>query len=304
MRLGIKTGLKGDYKSEIIQAKPEFVEIWYNSGKAADYQDLFRFLTQQKVPFGLHFWGALPDITLANIAYPDSYINQKSYQLYQQTVEIAAKHKCLYVNLHPHGYRLTKVDFSAEKFAPYTKAADKKTCLDNLHKHLTQLSEFGKNVGVPIFIEAAPKYANGTPWTGSTGRLHPVDIGEIPVTDISGIFEIPNLFFANDFGHIGSVMVNKTRQQIIDFIMLTTQKYLAQTRLLHIGYLLPPFLGTDYHGSLKYPEFATDLAVPNKSETQQLLQLFKDNDDVLALVEPESDHVGNFQELKKLLQQL
>jgi len=302
MQLGIKTGLKGDYQAEITQAKPDFVEVWFNAGKADHYQDLFGYLKRQKVPFGLHFWGALPDQTLANLAYPDRMINHESFKLYRLTLEIAARHRCLYLNLHPAGYRLTRVDFQKEEFKPFSKPAAKKICLINFIHHLSSLGELGQKLGVQILVESAPKYANGTPWTGPAGRLQPVYIGEIPVTDLAlDLFNLPNIYFANDFGHTASALTNVSRTQISDFLITTTRKFFDHTRLLHIGYLLPPYIGTDYHGSLLYQEFSTDAAVPNKSEMIKLLKLFVKRADVLALVEPESNHVGNFQALNQLV---
>ena len=76
------------------------------------------------------------------------------------------------------------------------------------------------------------------------------------------------------------------------------------TKLLHIGFIIPPYNGTDYHSCLYYDEFKTETAVPNYNETKQLLKMFINRDDVGVLVEPEKDHVGNFESLKQMFQDL
>jgi hypothetical protein len=42
-----------------------------------------------------------------------------------------------------------------------------------------------------------------------------------------------------------------------------TKKIFHQTKVLHLGYVIPPYNGTDFHDHLDNLLFETDQAVPN-----------------------------------------
>ncbi|HCM37268.1 MAG: hypothetical protein UV61_C0008G0141 [Candidatus Gottesmanbacteria bacterium GW2011_GWB1_43_11] len=303
MKLGIKVGLRPESVANLVATKPDFCEIWFHSGKIDQYDDLFRQIKRLGPKIGLHFWGALADDTEANLSFPDSLILEASKKLVKKTIETAARNGCFYVNVHPGASRLSRIDFEAEQVYPYGKQLEVTDCHESLQASLTELAEFAKNVGVELYIESVPRHFLGHPWHGTQGRLKPVVIGQIPVTIIAQILKqsVANLYFTNDFGHTASNLVTNDRTIIKDGLFTTTRSLATFTKLLHVSYIIAPYNGTDYHGCLYYPEVNSSTAVPNHDETKQLLKLFVDRPDVAALVEPETDHVGNFAVLKTLV---
>lgn len=301
MKLGIKIGLRNNWQHDVIQTRPDFVEVWFHAGQIEKYKQLLNFLQQQHTPIGLHFWGCLPDQTLANLAHPDKQILQYSRNLVKKTIDLASNYQVIYVNLHPGATKLAKIDFDQEKTEPLTKPADINICMATLTESLVDLAGYAKKRQTRLLVESVPKLCLGTPWHGRIGRLQPIDIGELQIKNLVKLLNIDNLYFTNDFGHTAGNIISSHRTTIKQFLFNTTEQLADKTKLLHVSYIIPPYNGTDYHGSLTYDEFETTSSLPNYQETQRLLKLFVDRDDVYALVEPETDHVGNFLALKQLV---
>lgn len=301
MKLGIKVGLLGNPKKDLETTFPDFAEIWFNCNKIDKYGDLFSQLNKLHVPSGLHFWGSLPDGTMTNLAYPDREILKNSKLMVKETIDTAAQHKCIYVNLHPSGRILTKVNFEKELFQPFSNKIPTHQALLILTESLSELSEYAQKQGIILLIESTPKRALGQGWHGKDARLKPSDIGEFLVTEIESVLKIPNLYFAHDFGHTAANFITSDRKIIFGNLIDIARHLSIKTRLLHISYIISPYNGTDYHGKLYAPEFNTSDAVPNYPEMLELLTLFVKRNDVYALVEPESDHIGNFKFLKNMV---
>lgn len=305
MKLGIKVGLRSDWKNDLLATRPDFCEIWFDSRKINDYEALFSFLKNEHIPAGIHFWGATPDGTLCNLAYPDKDILQTSRNLARITLEKATSQNALYVNFHPCGKLLSRVDFEKEEFTPYTNVSLLTKSLSILNESFTDLAYLSNKLGVILTLESTPQLALGNPWTGKQGRKNPISIGEFLVHEIEPLFsEINDLYFANDFGHTCGNVVTNDRQVVFDTVANIARRLAFKTKLLHVSYIIPPYNGTDYHGCLYYDEFRTDIAIPNHYEMLTLLKLFKNRPDVFALVEPEKDHPRNFQALKQLVTEL
>lgn len=301
MKLGIKTGLRNDWKKDIETTRPDFCEIWFDASKPAAYTDLFSYLHQQSVPFGLHYWGATKDGILSNIAYPDANIIKESLQLLTDTIELAASHECIYVNFHPCGRLLTRVDFEKETFGILTKEADMTTCITNFFESVSSLARIASANGVTLTVESAPSYSSAGEWMGASGRVKTLDIGEFRTELIVDIYDIPGIYFANDLGHTAANVVSHAREKPLQYLKNIARRLKKKTRLLHVSYLIPPYNGTDYHGSLTYDEFNSPAAMPNHAETIELLKLYKDLPEICALVEPETNHIANFFALKSLV---
>ncbi len=301
MKLGIKVGLRSNWKSDIDAARPEFCEFWFHAGKIPEYEPLFAYCKAQNIAAGLHFWGAAADGTLANFAYPDSDVLTLSRKMVQDTIDTAAKHQAVYVNLHPSGSVLAKVDFEREEFIPISKQLPFHQTRTILQESLEQIGNYAHAKGIILTVESVPLQALGHPWTGLKGRLKPTNIGEFPIAEMEKILPIPNIYFANDFGHSAGNIISENRNEVKEYIFSVVRRHAAKTKLLHVSYIIPPYNGTDYHGCLYYDEVYTTAAVPNYNELKELLKLFISRDDVYALVEPEKDHPGNYQTLQKLV---
>lgn len=305
MNLGIKVGLRSDWKNDLLATRPDFCEIWFDSRYIDDYDDLFSFLKKERIPAGIHFWGATPDGTLCNLAYPDKDTLQASIKLARKTIEKAASQNALYINFHPCGKLLSRVDFEKEEFTPYTKITSPIESLRVLQESFTELAYLSKKLGVILTIESTPQLALGNPWSGKLGRLKPISIGEFLVQEIEPLFsQIDGLYFANDFGHTCGNVISNDRQFIFETLVNIARRLADKTKLLHVSYIVPPYNGTDYHGCLYYDEFRSLAAIPNRDEMLGLLNMFRNREDIFALVEPETDHPRNYYALKQIVFEL
>jgi hypothetical protein len=304
MKLGIKTGLKGNSKADLEAARPDFCEIWFDSRKPEAYTDLFQVIKNVGCEVGLHFWGALSDNTLANLSYPDGEVLKASKVLVKTTIDVAAKNHCWYVNVHPGGALLSIVNFEKEEFKSYGIRKEFADCALVLGQSLMELGQYALERGVQLLVESVPKLAIGTPWHGPSGRFKPVDLAELPIEYLKPFVKAGNVSFTNDFGHTAANLDTPDRGKIAAFLFDTTQELAPYTKLIHTGYVIPPYNGTDYHGCLYYDEFKTLDAIPNYDEMQKLLRLFENRTDIGALVEPATDHPKNFAFLKQLIQSL
>ena len=302
MKLGIKVGLKNNSYQDLISAAPDFCEVWFHVNKIADYNNLFSQIKQLKIGAGLHFWGNTSNNTLVNLAYPNKQNLSESIELVKQTINVASKHNCLYVNMHPGSSVLSNVNFERDviDFKPFGKQISLQLLQETFYNSVHKLANYADNLGIKLIIESVPKYSYSVNSLGQLDRNVYVDFGELPIEIIKTVLNIDNVYFANDFGHTLANQENLARSQLLENLWSVSKKLLTKTKLLHVSYIIPPYNGTDYHGSLLFDEFTSDLAIPNKSEMIKLLSLYKKND-IYALVEPVSDHVGNFQMLKSLL---
>ena len=301
MQLGIKVGLKSDWKSDLEATRPQFCEFWFHSGKIHEYNPLFAYCKANNIAVGLHYWGTMPDGTSSNLAYPDPEILKNSRQLIKNTIDAAAKHKSIYVNLHTAGSTLAKVNFETEEFLPFGSQIPNHKALIILKESLQIISGYAKNRGVCLTVESTPARALGTPWTGKAGREKPTFIGEFLVSDLEKILPIDNIYFANDLGHTAGNIISENRNAVKDYLFSVVRRLAPITKLIHVSYVVKPYNGTDYHGCLYYDEVHSLSAVPNYNEIKELLKLFVTRNDVYALVEPEKDHPGNFVALQKLV---
>ena len=304
MKIGIKIGLKSDWKNDLIKTQPEFCEIWYDARYPEKYDEIFQYLLAHQIPSGLHFWGVTHDGILANLAYPDKVIFESSMKLALSCLETAKKRKCIYVNFHPTGTVTSKIDFDKELIEPVGIRYSYKETYPRLEESFSNLATIASENGTIITLESVPKLTMRHGWNGKNARLDTTDMGEMPITEIEEIFDVPNIYFAHDFGHTLGGLINPTRTLAIDFIFNIARRLQNKTKLLHVSYIVPPYNGTDYHGSLCYDEFSTTSAIPNRDEIKQLLKMYLTQDEIYALVEPEKDHIGNYRALEKLVREV
>jgi hypothetical protein len=302
MKLGIKVGLLGDSYTDLIKSQPDFCEVWFDSRKINLYDKLFHQIKSLKIDCGLHFWGATKDNFLANIAFPDQKILQDSLSLIKKTIDTASNYGFSYVNIHPGSTILTKVnldngplDFSATKNKTTLELATK-----TLRNSLFELSQYAKNKHIKFYLESVPMYCYKK-INHIINRNIYEKIGELPLAIIKQMMDIDNLYFTNDFGHTLANSKSTNRYELIKYLVDESKNLLSKTKLLHVGFIIPPYNGTDYHGCLYEKAIENKIAIPNKSEIISLLKMY-DKQNVWALAEPAKDHVGNFLYLKQLYQ--
>ncbi len=301
MKLGIKIAITNSSIADLDAANPAAAEVWFNIAHAEDYTPLFEALKKRKIDVGLHFWGALPDGTWMNIAYPDSNLINHSLKFMRDTIKIAARYGFSYVNIHPGCQAKVAIDFEHESFRLLSNPVDLHTSESLFIENAIDLSEYAKALNIVFTVETVPlRVTSG--WYDIQARLHPMNIYELPVESIISASE-HGLWVANDFVHTSANKITDTAIDVWKYLKVTTEKLAPTTRLIHLGFLLPPYNGTDFHDMLDNPLLETDQAVPNKKQMMDLLQIFNNRDDVWIITEPKTDHVKNYFLAKAILTQ-
>ncbi len=298
MKLGIKTAPDNSYKKDIEATHPGMVEVWYNASNPDNYTDLFSYLKTKKLDIGLHFWGITAGNLLANLSYPDQALASASYALVKQTIDAAASNGCVYVNIHPDLLILLQVDFNSLATKPMSDPTDQIQAMTVFSQKAAELHEYAKLKGVILTVETVPMRDTPT-WNPSADRTQAVNIHQMPL-QIHHNLAARGMYIANDFCHTACNLISDDRDAVSDFLFTTTKTLAPQTKLIHLGFVIPPFNGTDFHDSLDYSLFDT-AAIPNKKQTIELLKLFANRDDVWILVEPKTDHPKNYFLAKTLI---
>jgi len=300
MKLGIKSGLLGDSLHDITVTRPEFTEIWFNITNSDAYEPLFEGLKKASVPAALHFWGITKDGYYPTCSYPDQELINESLSLMKRTIDIAANHHCLYVNIHPGVTTKTHLDFSKKIFKVVQKTKNSAIGEQLFFEHIQVLDAYAKSRGVLLTVETVPTRVV-TPWHGPR-NTPTTKMYEIPLETLQKAATLYGIAIANDFGHTAGNIIATSREHVWDFLRTHTKRMAPMTRLLHISFLEAPFNGTDFHDDLDNIHFLTGQTVPTYMQMQNLLQLFLNRNDVYALVEPPTDHQKNFRLLKNLVQ--
>jgi hypothetical protein len=292
MKLGIKVGLQKESLTDLKHPDIACCEVWFNIAKKNDYDVLFAALKARRIDVGLHFWGVLPDNTWTNIAYPDRALIKSTLALMQETIDIAARHGFQYVNIHPGMRCNVQLDLTAWQYKPISAPVDKNIAQDTCIENAIRLNDYAKKQGVVFTVETVPqRVANGMVTNTRQARLAPMNIYELPASTITKL-AANKLWIANDFGHTAANIISNNKEDVWTFVYDFTKRIASQTRLIHLGFVIAPYNGVDFHSDLQISE-DTD-SVPNRNQIKKLLQLFKTRDDIWVLAEPEANHVENF----------
>jgi hypothetical protein len=292
MKLGIKIAPDSDWKQDIESAHPAMVEVWYNASKPADYDDMFAYLTTKRLDVGLHYWGALSNGLLTNIAYPDPKITEPSLALIRATIDIAAKNHCRYVNMHNEMRVLMNIDADYIHASIASIPADLILSTQTFLEHMRMLKTYADDRRVVLTVETVP-LRDTTDWNAARGSAQIIDPYHLPM-DVSLELGRRGFALANDFAHTACNMISDDRGAVWQYLYNISKTLAPATRLIHLGFIIPPYNGIDNHDTLANPIFDTPAAIPNKKEMIELLKLFPNRDDVWILVEPKADHVKNY----------
>ncbi len=294
MILGIKVGPDKQSFLDLALTRAPFAEVWFNVNRADDYNELFAELVRRKIQVGLHFWGALPDGTCTNIAYPDNAVLIQSLAMMKQTIDIAAQNGFQYVNIHPGSRAIVAVDLLKVLFRlkskPVDLAVSQALCIENsldLHTYATRK-------GIIFTVETVPNRIT------NDSRQNPVNIFELPMSVIEELAG-KDVSIANDFGHTAATIITENPNSIWHHLKHITTSLSQHTGLIHLGYTVPPYNGTDFHDHIDNTLFQTNQAIPNMHQTIDLLKLFRNRNDVWVLVEPNGRHKENYFLAQKLL---
>ncbi len=300
MKLGIKVNADAESFDRLAMTSPQLAEVWFNANDPDRYASLFAELQRRNCDVGLHFWGQLDGGILPNIAYPDDEILQNSIELIQRTIDLAHHHGFQYVNIHPGSAAIIRVDYQAQRYDVIKDPVDMDDAIARFISHATDLTEYAKQKKIVFTVETVPPKIT-TGWYTASTRLSPKPSFELPVRAIIAAAKA-GIHVANDFTHTAANIISDDASAVFTYLRGITEMIAPMTRLVHAGYVIPPYNGTDNHDHFSNPLFVTDQAVPNHNQTIELLQLFSSRDDVWILAEPKDDHQGNYFYLKKLLE--
>lgn len=303
MTLGIKVGPQKQSFIDLEQTNAPFAEVWFNIERANDYTELFTELTGRKMQVGLHFWGTLQDGISPGFGYPDRAILEGSEKLVKKTIDIAARHNFQYVNIHPGSRAIVKIDLDRMDYPYVSKPIALAEAQAIFLEEMDTLNQYARSRGVVLTVETVSRLLQKTDWYNPESRLKPIDIYQLPVASIQAAGE-SGIAVANDFVHTATDLESSNPRKIWEYLYHATNRLAATTRLIHLGFLVPPYNGTDNHDTLENPVLDTDQALPNKQQMIELLKCFKNRQEVWILVEPNGHHAENYFLAKNILAQI
>lgn len=300
MKLGIKVNADAHSFDRLRGADPDLAEVWFNANEPDRYTDLFDELRRRGCEVGLHFWGTVSGTVLPNISYPDATIIDASMTLIKHTIDIASNRGFQYVNIHPGSSALLTVDFKKERYDILKPAADLDDAIERFLTNVSELQDYAQKKDIVFTVETVPlRITDG--WYTADARSHPKQVHELPIAAIVRAASA-GIAVANDFCHTAASIITEDASSVWRFVHGMTTLLAPMTRLIHIGFVMPPFNGTDNHDQLDNPILDTSNAVPNTHQLIELLKIFSDRSDVWILAEPNNQHVKNYLLVKKLLE--
>lgn len=299
MTLGIKVGPQQSSIHDLTETGVSFAEVWYRPDRPDDYTELFSWCGSHDISLGLHHWSLTQEGFWQTFAYPGERISTESELAIQTTIDHAAALGAVYVNIHSGSLRRVLYDFQTHEPQIVSAPVDRPTGIQHAIGTIMRCDAYARSKGILLTVETTPPsiYPAGHEFDKTSD---PVDISELSVSEFAHM--MPSVHIANDFSHTAAGCISDSRSQVYNHLVLTTQKLFPQTRLLHVGFDIDPYNGTDFHDSLSNPYFvSSNRAVPNMSELIRLLAPFTKRPDVYALVEPVTDHIGNYKILADLV---
>jgi hypothetical protein len=303
MKAGIKFG-PANWKKILHNYFPECCEVWFRVEWLDKYKEMFSFLKKEQIPTGLHFWAVLSDKVMPNFAYPEPTIRVNSVALLKKTIDIAAKNNFSYVVFHPGSYHLTRIDFSKSCMTNIdNRSTTKKTGEKILIENLLTLRDYAVENKINLYVETLPS-REPQHWRNlSSGRLKTHNSANISIKTFYKLAKL-GISICNDICHTSSDVISDDINYLFSQLFNKTNRLAAQTKLIHVNTMLPPFNGTDQHCGLLDKDFSKKEIFPSKSQYIKLLRLFKERDDVWVIPEPMSKHIENTKALLNLLEEV
>lgn len=300
MKLGMKVGPQPQSITDVQTACPDFVEVWYDCTRPDDYNNLFAFLQENRIETGLHFWGSLTGL-YPTLAYEDPDVTGEFMMLMKKTIDVAARNRFSYVNIHPGTRAKVAINYQEETFSVLSKPSQLHSSIERFIKNAKRLKQYAEQRSVLLTVETvAPISKNHWITNAMEGRNKPFNAYELPIQAIFSAAK-EDIAIANDFAHTAASCITDDAKKVWDFLLETTKTLAPKTKLIHIGFLVPPYNGTDFHDHFDNPLFQTSKAVPNNHQMIQLLKLFQNQNNVFSLAEPNGRHVENFRFAQKML---
>ena len=283
-------------------------EIWFNVNEIEQYDAPLRWFVDRDVKLGLHHWGLttmaeFPDVTIKpNLATHHTEVRKQTLRQIRTTIEYAESLGAVYVNAHPGARHLEQIDFATGTQAIVADAEP--TSVEEAERLLLEaakeLHQYATDRDVLFTIETLPAREN----QNYKERRNVYDAGSSRLSSIAKIGAQGN-FIANDISHTTAHfgLSNESRDKMWQQLLDWTKTAAPHTKLLHVNTMAPPFNGTDSHDGITSDDFAGDV-FPTRDQLIQWLQIFKDRDDVYAVLEPRDHMAENYRALVQLLTEL
>ncbi|MBI3577245.1 TIM barrel protein [Candidatus Gottesmanbacteria bacterium] len=301
MILGIKVGPDRQSFLDLEQTNAPFAEVWFDVNRADEYMELFAELKRRHMQVGLHFWGIVSDQIMVSFGHPDQNVLDGSRKLVKQTIDIAAREGFAYVNIHPGSRAIVQMDLGHMDYPSISEPVPVEQANKIFLEEMRALDHYAKTKGVVLTVETVCRKVPKTKWYEPSSRLNPIDLHQLPAASVAAAGSV-GIAVANDFVHTESHAASENPTDIWTYLSDMTRQMAPQTRLVHLGFMVPPLNGCDTHDSLDNPLLETDQAVPNRRQMIELLKLFANRDDVWILVEPNGRHPENYFLAKKILE--
>jgi endonuclease IV len=299
MKIGVKFGLD-NWKLVLSSVTPECAEVWFRLDWKNQFDEMFGELRNRKIPFGLHYWAVIGENIEPNLVYEPEGIAEKTEESMRETIDIASQKGASYVNIHPGAYCLRELNLDEK----YMKTNLEKTISvaegnASLEKRALSLREYAGSKNILFLVETLPKNELAH-WQDATGRENIQGGNSVALEELE-ILGKKGIYLTNDFGHTVSQWTDLSKEELYSRLLDATKKLAPFTRLIHLNTVRAPFNGTDSHNGVLEEDFKLGV-VPNREQLIELLNIFKDRDDVWIIPEPDAEKmVENFQEIIKFL---
>lgn len=305
MKLGFKTGPK-NWESEgqaLAGSGAEACEVWFDVGREEEYGEMLAELTDKDVAIGLHHWGLVQGKYKTNLATQVDHIRWETIDQIKRTIDIGRSLDCTYVNVHPGARWLEELSFTPwrQKIVAGSETPPEES-RELFLTAVEELQTYARDREVLLTVETLPALEVKD---GHERREHVYNPESVPL-DILEEMATSGGWLANDITHTaGQLMIKSTDTVAIWRELLAfTKRLAAQTKLLHMNTVMPPFNGTDSHDGVTDGDFERG-AWPNRDQIKELLRIFTGREDVFVIPEPQEGTAReNFEALQMIYQEI
>lgn len=305
MHVGIKIGALDGI--EILQkTKAKYCEVYFRLDWQEKYTPLFKYLKNNKINFGLHYWDMINGKYMPNLLYLNNNFAQKTYKSIITTFNIASLWGAFYLNFHPESYRQNILDLDKKiiKTIYEKKSINYQASFDQLKIYLNKINQYGKAKNVLALLETVPKYIVSDFGDIEKGRRDPQKSEGL---ETEKYFELAKRgqLITLDLGHTMSQYTTENRDKLLQYLYQTADILKDNIKLIHVTTNRPPFTdGVDSHNGILAIDMQQNVA-PDQEQLIRLLSIFKDKEDVWLIPEPpQTEMIENYLTLKQLVKDI
>lgn len=302
MKVGIKFGAF-DWQERLEKSGAKFAEVYFRLDWKDKYQDLFRYLQENKIQFGLHFWALIKGKYMPNLTYCREGVDEETEKLIKQTIDIASNVGAHYVNFHPESRRNLEMDLDKKEIRQAnSEEISEEEAFTSLEKHMRELKKYADERGVKVFLETVPVFCPSHFREGDkqSGRLSPVKSLGIPARYLIDLGK-KGYDICCDVAHTAAQYPDESRDVVFEKMFSDILQLAPYTKLVHVNTTLEPLNGTDSHNGILEDDFRQNV-FPSREQYLKIFGVFKKYPDIWYIPEPQMEKmVDNYFEIKRLL---